>query len=110
MRSAHVPAVALSGFVRFGYVAAVHASASHVESATSPAAEHVVSPESVYPLSHTGVHDSFGPSVPSWQLLPPVPRVGFPVPVGKDTSQPTHVAASNSPAAEHEDVESADNW
>ena len=171
---AHVPAAALSGFVSFGYVAAVHAFAAHVESVTWPAAEHdvspdsvyplahtgvhdvpaasvpssqlpfpvprvgvpvpvakdtvqsfthvesvtspaaeqVVSPESVYPLSQSGVHDSPGPSVPSLQLsrlLPVVPRVGLPVPVAKDTVQPTHVATVNSPAAEHEDVVTPDN-
>ena len=101
---AHVPAAALSGFVSFGYVAAVHAFAAHVESVTSPAAEHDVSPESVYPLAHSGVHDVPGPSVPSLQLPFPVPRLGLPVPSVKDTVQPTHVATVNSPAAEHEDV------
>ena len=92
-----VPALPLVGFVTVQ-------SCTHVESATTPAAEHVVSPESVYPLSHTGVHDSFGPSVPSLQLLPPVPRVGFPVPVGKDTSQSfTHIAFVRVPS-EHDVV------
>jgi len=83
----HVPAAALSGFVSFGYVSAVHAFAAHVESVTSPAAEHDVSPDSVYPLSHTGVHDLPAASVPSLQLFPPFPRVGLPVPVAKDTVQ-----------------------
>jgi len=96
---AHVPASALSGFVSFGYVAAVHAFAAHVESVTSPAAEHDVSPDSVYPLSHSGVHDVPAASVPSLQLFPPFPGVGFPVPVSKDTVQScTHVAAVSVPA------------
>jgi hypothetical protein len=83
---AHDPASsALSGFVSFGYVAAVHAFAAHVESVTSPAAEHDVGPDSVYPLAHTGVHDVPAASVPFSQLPSPVPRVGFPVPSAKDT-------------------------
>ena len=60
--AAHVPAAALSGFVSFG---SVHAFAAHVESAPWPAAEHDVSPDSVYPLAHTGVHDLPAASVPS---------------------------------------------
>jgi hypothetical protein len=84
---AHDPASsALSGFVSFSYVAAVHAFAAHVESVTSPAAEHDVGPDSVYPLAHTGVHDVPAASVPFSQLPSPVPRVGFPVPVSKDTA------------------------
>jgi hypothetical protein len=83
---AHDPASALSGFVSFGYVSAVHAFAAHVESVTSPAAEHDVGPDSVYPLAHTGVHDVPAASVPFSQLPSPVPRVGFPVPVSKDTA------------------------
>jgi hypothetical protein len=51
---AHVPAAALSGFVSLGYVSAVHAFAAHVESVTSPAAEHDVCPDSVYPLCAHG--------------------------------------------------------
>ena len=74
-------------------------SCTHVESVTSPAAEHDVSPDSVYPSSHTGVHDVPAASVPSLQLPFPVPRVGLPVPVAKDTVQScTHVAAVSVPA------------
>ena len=101
---AHVPAAALSGLVSFGYVSAVHAFAVHVESVTWPAAEHDVSPDSVYPLAHTGVHDVPAASVPSLQLPFPVPRVGLPVPVSKDTVQScTHVAAVSVPS-EHDVV------
>jgi hypothetical protein len=51
---AHVPAAALSGFVSFGYVSAVHAFAAHVESVTSPAAEHDVSPRQRVPARALG--------------------------------------------------------
>ena len=90
--------------VRLGLFTVHVMSCTHVESVTSPAAEHDVSPDSVYPLAHTGVHDVPGPSVPSLQLPFPVPRLGLPVPSVNDTVQPTHVATVNSPAAEHEDV------
>jgi hypothetical protein len=102
VRSAHVPAAALSGLVSFGYVAAVHAFAAHVESVTSPAAEHDVGPDSVYPLAHTGVHDLPAASVPPSQLPTSVPRVGLPVPSAKDTVQScTHVAFVRFPS-EHD--------
>ena len=65
---------------------------------TSPAAEHDVAPDSVYPLAHTGVHDLPAASVPSLQLPFSVPRVGLPVPVAKDTVQSfTQVAAVRIP-------------
>ena len=102
---AHDPASALSGFVSFGYVSAVHAFAAHVESVTSPAAEHDVGPDSVYPLAHSGVHDLPAASVVTPSQLPlPVPLVGLPVPVAKDTVQCfTHVAFVSVPS-EHDVV------
>jgi hypothetical protein len=92
-----VPALPFSGFDTSHVMSAV--SCLHVESVTSPAAEQFVSPDSVYPISHSGVHDLPAASVPSLQLFPPFPGVGLPVPVAKDTVQScTHVAAVSVPA------------